>query len=358
MKHLPFQSIYRPNYEVVEQRAGNKRLYPHNDQLPVLLRALNLEFRNALPARLARADHRARDYDKVLLRCAALMFVATHNAARKDHLHLAALPDRNLVSRISIVQQITKQHRLGVSHRFRFYAGPDFFPEIYLNGRRVAFADHVLERFSTRVEKSDTSEALTQFLLVFFGSPMISLPVGPGRGFIVPHGKSILAFPYKESAGEYFITTCLTLNEITSLRPDIPVMAVNLHYDPAFSRPKIRNWVPFSAMLDALKAYENKTPLELPKPHKERSWHHTASMVRDMCERVGAKQGSRLNFVDGIPGPNVLEIKPGEEERHYDEMNAYRRCDPNYDWPQLLAQCYGEPWPGRDVKESSTQEAA
>jgi len=58
MKHLPFESIYRQDFQVVEQRQGNVTLYPHTDQLPVLLRALNLEFYGALPDRVARVDHR------------------------------------------------------------------------------------------------------------------------------------------------------------------------------------------------------------------------------------------------------------------------------------------------------------
>jgi hypothetical protein len=42
MKHNPFQSNYREEFEVVEQRLGNVTLYPHTDQLPQLHRALNL----------------------------------------------------------------------------------------------------------------------------------------------------------------------------------------------------------------------------------------------------------------------------------------------------------------------------
>ena len=41
MKHVPFQSNYRPDFEVVEERRGNLSLYPHTEQLPLLLRALN-----------------------------------------------------------------------------------------------------------------------------------------------------------------------------------------------------------------------------------------------------------------------------------------------------------------------------
>jgi hypothetical protein len=50
MKHNPFQSIYREDFEVLEQRIGHTSYYPHNEQLPLLLRAINLEFHGGLPA--------------------------------------------------------------------------------------------------------------------------------------------------------------------------------------------------------------------------------------------------------------------------------------------------------------------
>jgi len=68
MKHLPFDSIYRSNCEVVEERHGHRRLYPHTEQLPVLLRALNLEFYGGLPGRIARVDRRGDGFHKLMLR--------------------------------------------------------------------------------------------------------------------------------------------------------------------------------------------------------------------------------------------------------------------------------------------------
>ena len=81
MKHLPLQSIYKANFEVVEEREGRSTRCPHGDQLPVLLRALNLEFYGGLPARLARADHRADGFTKVSLQTAAPRFSSALNAA-------------------------------------------------------------------------------------------------------------------------------------------------------------------------------------------------------------------------------------------------------------------------------------
>ena len=43
--YLPFNSKYLPDFQVVEEREGNISRFPHTDQLPKLLRALNLEFR-------------------------------------------------------------------------------------------------------------------------------------------------------------------------------------------------------------------------------------------------------------------------------------------------------------------------
>src|SRR5437899_2633435 len=108
MKHVPFESIYRQDYEVVEQRQGNLSLYPHTEQLPVLSRALNLEFYGALPGRIARVDHRADAFHKIVLKTAALMFCNCINSSRSDHLRLFALFDQDLVSKVAIVQQITE----------------------------------------------------------------------------------------------------------------------------------------------------------------------------------------------------------------------------------------------------------
>ncbi len=57
-KHVPFASIYRPRFEVVEERRGNVSRYPHTEQLPLLLRALNLEFYTPLPGHIARTNKR------------------------------------------------------------------------------------------------------------------------------------------------------------------------------------------------------------------------------------------------------------------------------------------------------------
>jgi hypothetical protein len=89
-KHVPFDSIYRPDFQVVEERQDRVLLFPHTAQLPLLLRALNLEFYGPLPGHIARVDRRADDFHKHMIRSAALLYGLLFNAARKDGLHLLA----------------------------------------------------------------------------------------------------------------------------------------------------------------------------------------------------------------------------------------------------------------------------
>ena len=56
MKHSPFQSSYLQDFVILEERHGNRTLYPRTDQLPLLARALRLEFHSMLPHRIARVS--------------------------------------------------------------------------------------------------------------------------------------------------------------------------------------------------------------------------------------------------------------------------------------------------------------
>jgi hypothetical protein len=338
MKHCPFESIYREDFQVVEQRRGNVSLFPHTEQLSLLLRALNLEFYGGLPGRIARVDHRADGFHKIVLKTAALIFCSSINGSRLDRLRLFRLLNHDLVSQVSIVQQITEQSRRGPFHRFRFYAGDDFFPEIRLSGKRLAFADHVLQRFSARVP-NNVGEDLSHFLLTVFGSPLISLLCGPGRAFLVPYEESILAFPYKEADDEYFITTCLSINEINSLEIEFPPQVFNLHYGPSFTEPKVRNWVPTKWTLDLYRSWERKSPLPPRKaPLARKEWHRFGHSVKDHSTQHGHGPGSRCCFLDNIPGPCAIGIRPGQKELRHDELAAYKKSLPQYDWDEILAE--------------------
>jgi len=272
-KHLPFNSKYLQDFEVVEQREGNIGRFPHTEQLPKLLRALNLEFRAGLPDKIARVDHRAKDYMKIQRHQAVLMFCSFINRARQDNLRLRALLDRNLVARISIVQQVIERQERGLLHRFKFYGGDDLFTETYLNGRRIVFAGHVIDRFSERVPNHAGTD-LTNFLLLFFGSPAILMECNNSPAFVYSYDESVMAFPIRESdtEKEYFFSTCLTGEVINRLQPLLPPVAYTHTYDAAYQMPAIRNWNPIGWQLGLCELWKRKhdqgPALVRPRAHK------------------------------------------------------------------------------------------
>ncbi len=338
-KHSPFQSIYRQDFEVLEERQGKLRLYPHTGQLPLLLRALNFEFYGALPDNIARTDKRGDGFHKIMLKSAAVVFCSAVNSRRKDAVRLLALPDADLVFKVTVAQQITEETKRGPVHRFRFYGGPDFFPEIFMSGRRLAFTDHVLERFSSRVPNR-VGDDLSLFLISFFGSPHLAMPVGPSRAFIIPWQESILAFPFREPEDdEFVITTCLTINETHSLVQEFPPLVGNLCYRPSFIPPKIRHWMPTKWMLDLHAKWERKVPMPPPLFGPEKmDWHQFGLRVKDSTQLEGHGPGSQFFFLDHVPGPCFFDVKPGKPEPRADELAFYKIHDPKVDWDARFAR--------------------
>jgi hypothetical protein len=210
-KHFTFDSYYLPDFDVVEEREGNISRFPHTDQLPKLYRALNFEFYCGLPHRLSGLDHRAEDHKKIQLRRAAVMFCLYFNRARKDSMRLHPAIGQDKVARISIVQRIVERHEQGPLHRFKFYAGEDFFTEIYLNGHRIVFAGHALERFSERASNPFGSD-LTNVLVAFFGAPAVLMLCNGDPAFTFRYANTVIAFlvRHSDSEPEYFLPTCLS----------------------------------------------------------------------------------------------------------------------------------------------------
>jgi hypothetical protein len=333
MKHEPFQSIYRPDFEVVEERQGRVRLYPHTEQLPKLHRALNLEFLSALPGHIARTDRRGDGFHKSLLKHAGMAFCNIFNGARPDGLHLHAMPDMDLVTRLVVVQQATEETRRGVRHRFKFYGGAEFQPDIRISGRPLVFTDHVLERFSSRVPNV-VGEHLGMLLLIFFGSPILAMPVGPSLAFVLPYHDTLLAFPFELEEDELVITTCLTVHEMNSLERHIPPLAFNVHYGAAFAVPRFRHWLPTKWMGDVYAKWERKVPLPPPTPEisTRLRWHRAAHLIKDVEMDKGYGPGTSFSFLDHIPGPYAVEYLPTQPEPHVDERQVHKDIDSKPDW--------------------------
>jgi len=340
-KYSPFNSAYLPNFQVVEERKGNISKFPHTDQLPKLLRALNLEFAAGLPDKIARVDHRAKDYMKIQKQMAALLFCSHVNKARRDNLRLRALVDCNLVARISIAQHIVEHVSPASIHRFKFYGGDDFFTHIYVNGKQIAFANHALERFSERVPDHIGAD-LTNLLDAFFGSPIIVMECNRSQAFVFPYDESVIAFPIRQSDTdpEYFLPTCLSGDEIFQLDTLFPAPAYTPLYVPIYKEPAIRNWSPALHGVVLKNIWQNKKPLTAAEPHfvDTLPWSKIGHTINDMFKFRGHGEGSRFVFRDNIPGHNTISLLPGKEEERHVESENLKKFDPNTNWEQIIAE--------------------
>ena len=287
-------------------------------------------------------DKRADGFHKIMLRRAAIMYCTILNNARTDQVRLYDLPDADRVSRLAIAQQIIESTPMGRVHRFRFYGPDGFFPEIRLSGKRIAFAEHVLKRFTERVPNTVGAD-ITNLLLAFYGNNLIGLPVGPGRAFVMGYHDSILGFTYKETEDEYFLTTCLTVNEMSSLREETPVRAYNFHYGEAFTEPADRQ-EPTAAMQEYIEIWRRRTPFseaalkrKAAAKKQSESWPWLAQRIRDIVLIEGHGPGSELEFMDFIPGPRLMEAYPLEPFPEGEKLRA-RYVGKNPEMDAVLAK--------------------
>ncbi len=291
-----------------------------------------------LPARIARVDERANDFEKLQRLVAADYFCHFVNASRSDKLQLFTLLDFNRVAQLAIVQQVTMHTPRGPLHHFRFYAGERFNTEIFCSGRRLRFTDHALKRFASRTPGRFGDE-LKSFLMAVYDGPLIGLPCGGGQALVTASEDSVIAMPF-EQEGEYLvILSRLTIHEIHSLTHGCPPYPFCLHYGPHYTVPRVRNWIPSAWATDLYNRWRLKDRLPAPAPKsKIPRWGEIAAKVRDFLEEEGHGTGSRLLFVDNIPGPCCLRLKPGEQEVQHNEMEYYSREVPGRDWEGVLAR--------------------
>jgi hypothetical protein len=337
-KHFTFDSHYLPDFAVVEERGGNISRFPHTDQLPKLYRALNLEFYRGLPQRLSRLDHRAEDYRKIQLHCLVLMFCSYFNRERKDSIRLHPAIGQDKVARISIVQQTVEHHEQGPLHRFKIYAGEDCNTEIYLNGHRIVFAGHALERFSERAPNPLGSD-LTNVLVAFFGAPAVLMLCNENPAFTFRYANTVIAFPvrHSDSEPEYFLPTCLAAEQISKLEPIHPPVAYTFHYQQADKTGEFRNWSVIERQAALYHLWKRKELLKVDKSPEveEMSWYEMAHRLTDENE---FGPGSRLLFMDNIHGPNTISLQPNENETKHDVVEDLKKMEPNRDWDAIYRE--------------------
>lgn len=147
------------------------------------------------------------------------------------------------------------------------------------------------------------------------------MSINNGEALILPNLDAFLAFTYRESETELFVTTCLSLNEINELKVRLPSRAFNLHYGESFSEPTIRNWNPLAAMLDYEKQWQQKQPLmPIEILDFDKDWSKQCRKVKFIVDkRMGHSADSKLVFLDDIPGPYSIDMKAGETNQKFNE---------------------------------------
>lgn len=317
MKHLPFQSAYRESFQVVEERRGNFSLYPHTEQLPLISRALNHEFYSALPHRVAQTDHRGDMFRKMCLSSGATIFCSHIHRDRPDDVLLFHYETPEFVSKVAIVQHIKESTSQGLVHRFRLFSGTEFLPDIHLNGRRIAFAGHVFDRFSERVPHRE-GEWIRDLFGSFYGGYMFRMPINGGHAFVVPFLGSAITYTFKEKDDEYFITTCLSVNETHGLKLEDPAELMYLHYGREFTPPADKkNWNSQPYAEELFQFWQDLLPVERVDhpPEAEDTWMRYARIIRNVTEQDGFPEGSWMEFLHHVHGPAVLWFGATETAR-------------------------------------------
>ena len=310
---LNFQSNYRRDFMVVEQRKGDTTYFPHTDQLPILASAITREFQAGLSNYIVKTDVRGDDFRKVLLHEACHEFCHFKNAARQDKVNLFWLTNPDKLTDVAIAQKVTRTSKHGRMHRFRFYLGGKYFQEVYMNGKRMVFTQHAVERFSQRVP-CIKGESLTQFLITFYKTLPCHMRVGSGSGLVYLSNNSMVAFPFEETADEIIFKTCLSPNEISNLAENRNSRLYLVHYGKEFKKPDLNpNSLLKKYENEFMAIWRNNKSLEPERNHlnlDNATWLQVGRCVEETTRSAGHGAGSKLKFLfESLPGP-VVTVHP------------------------------------------------
>jgi hypothetical protein len=274
---------------------------------------------------MANTDQRADDFRKFAVYSLVESFCVNFNLRGEDSLLVLPYFSRNGLAGLSVAQHVEKSEELGIKHSFRFFAGKDFLPPIFLSGKQFAFASHVLDRFRERVT-SGSSRNIGELLWILFSSSanIVLRPNGNGEAVVKP--RLSLVFPYQESASEYLFMTCLTVNELRDLSPVEPPRRLYFHYGQAFSPPTtpltsaegVREFSQYCVDLwknlektevqSSYTAAEKATVEEikgLSRTVKARLWNRLAKETENNCKEEWPSNG-KWKFTEGIYGPSMM----------------------------------------------------
>ena len=309
-----FQSKYLRDFAVVEERHNGLCLFPATEQLPLLSRAIDEEFKAGLTTRLAATDGRGDSWRKLQLWKASTAFCSFLNSGRPDHLHVQPFYTPEFVTQIAVVQHITKAEAGGNRHWFRAFRGDAFLPDIYLSGKRVTFASHAIDRYAQRTLTFHAHPAI-MLVTEFFHTVVAVVQLNGDRpAFAIEAGGTVAVLPYVETATEYLILTTLSPHEVTHLAPLVPPRRLHLHYGPTYTPPTAANFDLNKRTMKLLAYWQTKQPHtdrdKLMENIRASSWTRLVQSVDHVLHVAGHTAGTRMLFHDDIYGPTIVTRNP------------------------------------------------
>ncbi len=300
------------DFVLVEEIAKDgTRLFPHTEQLPKILKAVEREFFEGIPAFYAKTDHRADDQRKYTLWKLTLRFCDLVNVFRQDGLILHSVLQRDMVARVAVVQRIAEPHPMGICHRFRYFANGAFFPDVHISGKRVGLSTHFLERYRERVAKLERTPMTSLLGFMQNSSGYVMRVNSRDSALMVWHDgpldeatdkpkRTIAALAFDESETDFFFTTVLTVNEIHALEPVEPARVLDSHYGRHFPQRVHYNFQDFFPQKEVVAIWRQKIPAAIPQletsPQASRAgWDRVA---RQLVGKTGKnfRTGWRMAF--------------------------------------------------------------
>ncbi len=255
------------DFVLVEEIAKDgSRLFPHTEQLPKILKAVEREFFEGIPSFYAKTDHRGDDRRKYMLALLSTRFCDCINSTREDGLVLFPVLRRDLVSRLSVIQRIEEPSADGVRHRFRSFVDGAFFPDVHMSGKRIALTSHFIQRFNERITNLAHTCFPSLFLMMYDNSGYVMRVNGRECALVLDRAAeaddefSVAALTFDEAPDQFVFTTVLTANEIRSLEPLEPARMLDTHYDRHFPAGVRYNFTDYSSQEKIIEMWRRKIP--------------------------------------------------------------------------------------------------
>lgn len=314
---------YLPDLALVEEISKDRlHAFPHTDQLAAISKAVDREFFEALPERLAKTDHRGDHRRKFTLHQMASRFCDFKNELRDDGLILSPVLRRDLVARVAVVQRVTKSTPRGRWNYFRYFADGALFPFLYFFDTPFFFSTHVFDRYRERVGKSSGVPFATFLMSTLSQWGVLMRVNGRERAIVYPHAPDsviALTMDVDTDPGRVMFTTCLTGNEIRSMEPGDHPIPMFFHFRRAYAK-RVKFNLNFSNWpAHLIEIWKRNIPAHVPviQPGSaplNLSWHQLAHRAWQDGKMFNFPDGGRFAFAGNFHSVPGVVIRPGPHE--------------------------------------------